>query len=422
MKESILPVDNFVVINKTIINDNFRDLVVMLYQPIIGFPSVSVYFTLWSYLKKSTLMSKEYSHYNLLSNMKINIIELNEAREKLEAIGLIKTYFKHDKVNQYIYELYSPLEAVEFFNNPILSTLLYTNLGPENYNDTLSYFEMPNIPLKGYENITSRLSDVFEIGSLNGTICDNLRKTSTGPILLTPKINIGITLELIPDEVLNKKNITASIKDLITNLSFVYDFNDEELKNIILESIDNKKNIDLNLLKENARKYYEFEHQGKLPNLIYKNQPEYLRKESTGTSKRDKMIYQFEVTSPYDFISSKYKDSKPTTADLKIIEYLLTDLKLTPAVVNVLVDYVLKINNNKLTRSYVETIAGQWKRENIKTAKEAMELAEKEHKKKAKKENPTKTIKSKVPTWVDQNINDSSSKQKELEELLKEYR
>ena len=394
----------------------------MLYQPIIGFPSVSVYFTLWSYLKKSTLMSKEYSHYNLLSNMKINIIELNEAREKLEAIGLIKTYFKHDKVNQYIYELYSPLEAVEFFNNPILSTLLYTNLGPENYNDTLSYFEMPNIPLKGYENITSRLSDVFEIGSLNGTIYDNLRKTSTGPILLTPKINIGITLELIPDEVLNKKNITASIKDLITNLSFVYDFNDEELKNIILESIDNKKNIDLNLLKENARKYYEFEHQGKLPNLIYKNQPEYLRKESTGTSKRDKMIYQFEVTSPYDFISSKYKDSKPTTADLKIIEYLLTDLKLTPAVVNVLVDYVLKINNNKLTRSYVETIAGQWKRENIKTAKEAMELAEKEHKKKAKKENPTKTIKSKVPTWVDQNINDSSSKQKELEELLKEYR
>lgn len=422
MKESILPVDNFVVINKTIINDNFRDLVVMLYQPIIGFPSVSVYFTLWSYLKKSTLMSKEYSHYNLLSNMKINIIELNEAREKLEAIGLIKTYFKHDKVNQYIYELYSPLEAVEFFNNPILSTLLYTNLGPENYNDTLSYFEMPNIPLKGYENITSRLSDVFEIGSLNGTIYDNLRKTSTGPILLTPKINIGITLELIPDEVLNKKNITASIKDLITNLSFVYDFNDEELKNIILESIDNKKNIDLNLLKENARKYYEFEHQGKLPNLIYKNQPEYLRKESTGTSKRDKMIYQFEVTSPYDFISSKYKDSKPTTADLKLIEYLLTDLKLTPAVVNVLVDYVLKINNNKLTRSYVETIAGQWKRENIKTAKEAMELAEKEHKKKAKKENPTKTIKSKVPTWVDQNINDSSSKQKELEELLKEYR
>lgn len=422
MKESILPVDNFVVINKTIINDNFRDLVVMLYQPIIGFPSVSVYFTLWSYLKKSTLMSKEYSHYNLLSNMKINIIELNEAREKLEAIGLIKTYFKHDKVNQYIYELYSPLEAVEFFNNPILSTLLYTNLGPENYNDTLSYFEMPNISLKGYENITSRLSDVFEIGSLNGTIYDNLRKTSTGPILLTPKINIGITLELIPDEVLNKKNITASIKDLITNLSFVYDFNDEELKNIILESIDNKKNIDLNLLKENARKYYEFEHQGKLPNLIYKNQPEYLRKESTGTSKRDKMIYQFEVTSPYDFISSKYKDSKPTTADLKIIEYLLTDLKLTPAVVNVLVDYVLKINNNKLTRSYVETIAGQWKRENIKTAKEAMELAEKEHKKKAKKENSTKTIKSKVPTWVDQNINDSSSKQKELEELLKEYR
>ena len=44
---------------------------------------------------------------------------------------------------------------------------------------------------------------------------------------------------------------------------------------------------------------------GKLPSIIYKNQPEYLRKENLDTSNRDRMIYQFETTSPYDFINSK---------------------------------------------------------------------------------------------------------------------
>ncbi|UKI58211.1 MAG: hypothetical protein L6V81_01845 [Clostridium sp.] len=36
---------------------------------------------------------------------------------------------------------------------------------------------------------------------------------------------------------------------------------------------------------------------------------------------------------------------------MKILESLLMDLKLNPAVVNVLIDYTLKTNNNKLVKS-----------------------------------------------------------------------
>ena len=58
MANSVLPIDSFIVINKTILNKNDKDLLVMLYQPIIGFPSISLYFTLWSYLNKTDIMSK----------------------------------------------------------------------------------------------------------------------------------------------------------------------------------------------------------------------------------------------------------------------------------------------------------------------------------------------------------------------------
>ena len=62
----------------------------------------------------------------------------------------------------------------------------------------------------------------------------------------------------------------------------------------------------------------------------------------------------------------------------------MVDLELKPAVVNVLIDYVIKINNKKLTKNFVETIAGQWKRLNIETAEDAMNQAEKEYKKNKK--------------------------------------
>ena len=84
------------------------------------------------------------------------------------------------------------------------------------------------------------------------------------------------------------------------------------------------------------------------------------------------------------------------------------DLNLQPAVVNVLVDYVLKKNNNKLNKDFVEAIASQWKRCKIETVQEAMELAKKENSKYNKKIESTKTKtsskKDEVPEWFNKEI------------------
>lgn len=73
-----------------------------------------------------------------------------------------------------------------------------------------------------------------------------------------------------------------------------------------------------------------------------------------------------------------------------ILEYLLVDLKLTPGVVNVLIDYVLKVNHNKLTRAFIETIAGQWCREHIETVEDAMNQCIAETKRKKNRQNNNK--------------------------------
>ena len=59
----------------------------------------------------------------------------------------------------------------------------------------------------------------------------------------------------------------------------------------------------------------------------------------------------------------------------------MVNQKLMPGVINVLIDYVLKTNNMKLNKNFIETIAGHWKRKNIETVSEAIEECRKEHKK-----------------------------------------
>ena len=53
---SVLPADTFIVVNKTTLSDKDRNLLMLLYQPIIGSVSVSLYYTLWSYLDKSEIL------------------------------------------------------------------------------------------------------------------------------------------------------------------------------------------------------------------------------------------------------------------------------------------------------------------------------------------------------------------------------
>ena len=79
---SILPADSYVVINKSLLNDNDRLVLTMLYQPIIGSTALSLYFTLWSDLNKTEIMSNEYTHHHLMSVMCLKLDEIVSARKK----------------------------------------------------------------------------------------------------------------------------------------------------------------------------------------------------------------------------------------------------------------------------------------------------------------------------------------------------
>ena len=422
MNGKLLPADTYIVVSKTITSDEDRKRISLLYQPIIGHTAVSLYLTLLDDLSK-TIMSEEYTHHHLVSTMQLKLNDIIIAREKLEAVGLLKTYVKEENVNNYVYVIYSPLSVNDFLNHPILGIVLYNNLGKKEYDKLLNYFKIPKVSLKDFEDITKSFDDVFLSVPKNSMDIPEVSKKDKSNILINHSIDFDELISGISNDNINEKTFNKEIKELINSLSYTYNIKTYEMTGLVRDSINEKGLIDKDNLRKTCRNYYQFENNGSLPTYIYKHQPEYLKKPAGDNSKWAKMVYIFESLTPYEFLKAKYRGAEPTNHDKKIVENLLIDQKLSPGVVNVLISYCLKINNEKLNKSYVETIAGQWKRLNIATVEEAMKITEKEHKKIKKKVVTKKEKEEKLPAWFDkkqEKEKTSVEDQQEIENILKE--
>ncbi len=419
---TLLPADNYKVINKTILTDFDRKILVSFYSPIMGPIATSLYLTLWQDLDNLELFSRNLIHHHLMSILKCSLKEVKESRESLESLGLLKTYVKIGEINEYIYELYSPLQPYEFFNHPILNIVLYNNIGREEYERLKILYQKIKIDTKNYEDITKKIDDVYR--SDNVAFTDDTRERKINSIKVNEKIDFDMLASAMPKGIINDKAFNKKTKELICLLAFIYDLDTIKMTEILRSVLNEFGMIDKSELRIATRKYYQFKNNA-LPTLVYRSQPEYLKNPEGDNSMRGKIIALFENTTPYDFLKGKNKGAKPTNRDLKTLEMLLIDLELTPAVVNVLIDYVLRKNNNRLTMAYVETIASQWKRAGLKTAKEAMQFAEKEHKKYSKKSYGTVKKETKVPVWFNDSIKKEEvtiEEEEELKDLLKEFK
>lgn len=159
---TLLPADRYVVVNRSILTEQERKNVISLYEPIVGYGAVSLYFTLWRDLDRLQIVSMDYTHHHLMSLLKCDLETIKLARLSLEGVGLLKTYFKEGDINSYVYELYSPMSPKEFFNHPILSVLLFNHLGKHEYELLGMEFKEYKLDLKDYEDITSSMDMTYK--------------------------------------------------------------------------------------------------------------------------------------------------------------------------------------------------------------------------------------------------------------------
>jgi len=456
--QEIRPIDRYIVSADGLLIEYDRKVLTLLYQPLIGSACFSLYMTLWAEIEENRLWSDPSTHHLLMNLMGMNLKDIYDARLKLEGIGLVKTYVKtSEEERSFIYELHPPLNPERFFLDGMLNIYLYRKIGKNHFSRLKRFFTDQQKPIESeYQNVTRAFQDVFAsatpgsmqylhdlskdmeseegkqfIGRNEGTTIQIGSDTFDFDLLLA-----GLNESLVP-----KKALTKKVKEVISNLAFLYNINPIEMKNLILDAIDPNNEINLEDLRKAARNWYQFENYDQLPSLVERIQPPKYRVQiEEPKTQEEVLVRSLETTSPVKVFTDASNGIEPSDAELKILEDVMFKKKLLPGVVNVLIQYVLLKADSKFTKNYVEQIASHWARKEIKTVKEAMELARNEHSKYlswSEEKRTGKTYKKKpirtelLPDWFDKELNqaavktpkeenpDLEAKKREIEEMLK---
>ncbi|MRX71776.1 Replication initiation and membrane attachment protein [Bacillus lacus] len=416
--KEIIPVDRYIVKCNGLLHEYDRKIITLLYQPLIGAKSYSLFMTLWSELEQNRLWGEETAHHSLMAIMQNSLKEIYEERIKLEGIGLLRTFLKEEGEDKlYIYELQPPLDPNDFFEDGMLNIYLYNRLGKSKYVKLKKFFCDREL-IGEAKNVTRSFDDVFTSIKPSELLTSVEASESAGQGLIkredasSPHIeddvfDFDLFYAGLSDAIIPKSSITPKVKETIKKLAYLYGIDPISMKNVIMNSMDADDSIVIEELRKSARTWYQFEHGEKLPSLAEKTQPAAKRKVSNPSTQEEEMAYQLETISPRQFLKDVAGGIEPSAGDLQIIEETMFRQKLLPGVVNVLIYYVMLKTDMKLTKTYVQKIASHWARKKITTVPEAMSLAKQEHKqyqewasgkKNSRKAAPIR--KEKLPSWL----------------------
>ncbi|UCZ52243.1 DnaD domain protein [Bacillus shivajii] len=449
--KEILPSDHYIACMNDQLHETDRDILTLLYQPLIGSLAYSLYMTLSSEINRNKGKMIERSHKTLMIFTDKSLDVIFEERKKLEAIGLLNVYRKkrEDEIIYY-YELHPPLSAKAFFHDDMLSVFLYNRIGSkEQYLQIRNYFKIETIEDKELEVVTRSFDQVFtsvhpsEMTSQHPDMIEALSQDDTLEgrgmdsqyEMKDHQFNYTEFIANMPPFVSKAELQKDSIVRLIKQMAFLYKFTPQEMSKVVQDAMLHTDELDQEELRKQAKRRYRMKEADQPPKLGMRTQPEHLRSQKTPPkTAKEKQILYFETTSPMEYLEELSGGAKVYEGELDMIERLMFEYKLEPGVVNVLLEYITLVNDKKISKPLAFKIASHWSRKKIETVEQAMELAKKEHQKRTdfkqnKTQDPKQSVKKSysnavrtepLPKWMtDENWNKEKESPDELMEAKK---
>ncbi|RDY71260.1 helicase DnaB [Halobacillus trueperi] len=414
----LLPVDGFKIIRNGELPRSFHRSLSHLYQPIVGRLAVSLYHVL---ISESDMVEGDQvqSHHTLMSYLSAPLDKIYEARGKLEAIGLLRTFRSIDEDQQavYLYSVRPPFSPEEFFLDDMLSLLLHYELGKEKYERLQSRLLNARQTLDGFTEVTATFDEVFHnkmietVQRETETIAkqQNHQPESRGPVASMDRVdfhwlNHALKKRMYPSEqILNGRN-----KKLIVQLATLYDLSNTELEKAVTWAIDENHYLVEEELKAACHDFMKEQKNDRQKDTAL-DRREKMKVENTSTNgtKEDQFIQMLEEISPRELLEDVSNGNRASEQDLKMIRDVMTEQGIEPGVMNVLVHYVLLKTDMKLSKPYLEKIASHWARKNVTTVRQAMNLAKAEHQKyqqwgKQKSQKRKNQKEEVIPAWFKQ--------------------
>ncbi|ALC84752.1 helicase DnaB [Bacillus sp. FJAT-22090] len=411
--KELQPADMYMIRLPYSFSDYDRQLLTLLYQPLIGAEGISLYLTLWA---DGELKSEEqWQHYQLMNLLGVSIGKIFQARIALEAIGLLRSWQKTENDTRiFYYELAAPLDAESFLKDPLLSMFLLNKIGEKAYKRLRSRFiQTPNWN-DGFKDVSRTFMDVFKPSTKTvqpvpyNDAFESKSRNSALPFYFE-EFDFTLLQDGLSEQLVPKSALTIEAKQVIAKLAFLYNLGPIEMQKVVILALDDDLHLSDARLKKACADYYKLTVSKKAPVIqnIAKAKKS-VSENSKPLTKEEELIHYLETTSPVTVLKDIANGKEPILADVQLANHLVSHYNMPVGVVNVLLQYVLLRTDMKLTKNYAEKIASHWMRKDVKTAKEAMELARNEHEQYLKWKNEGSKQKSyskkptreeKVPDW-----------------------
>lgn len=440
---NISPKDGFVVVQAAALSGEQISGLVDLYLPIMGAKAYGLYMLLSRYGKPRPNLVKRSMNKELLSGLSLGMRDLIESREKLEALGLLRTFEKTDRLgNLAIYALQSPLVGDAFFNDDLLSTILLETIGQGAYRKVQEKYCPPQFELDPKLEVTKTFLEVFQVQ--HGTLLQHAStKKQTSPTKEPEQLikqnetdlDLKFFRQLLQKSFVPEDEAFKNL-DAINTIHLLYGLDELQLVHLLEEAIDiNTNHLNAKYFKKLAHESFDYLNQQQKPQT--QSQPASAKPDQQpansapggGSGQDEALLAACRAMLPLEFLQEikEQNNSYMTNAERYMVMNLVSKQVLPNEVINVLIHFYLGDRGYAtMKQEYFEDTAARWAKDGVKTAEEAMaEARQSVQNGKAKRENQAKKTnyrrqrpvvqKEQLPDWAQKDYQQPVATKEELD-------
>ncbi len=359
-----------------------------LYLPIIGIKAHMLYLFLLDY-KEERIKER-----NLLKKLDLNSEDYLNALKILEGIDLIEYFVSKVDENDVIIYLNPVLPPSIFLERKYMSELLRSSINDdEEYNNILKKYQK-NIDFSSYKNESINFMEVFKVDvkidetlslkeeyiySFKNKLKENREKDNDDVF----NFSFAIFLKEVKKRAsFNIKLITQKDEEKIERLAKIYNVKEDVMADLVVRFIsldklnqENKKTrinydkIEESLIKRSAINEYSYLN-NENPNLLTNT---YRSLTSDKNVRRSDLINYYISVSPIELLKDSMNGKEPSQMDKKIVGRLANEYNLNKEMINCIIHYALKRDNNHLYINNIINYLTPMIRNNIKDVYEMMD-------------------------------------------------
>lgn len=380
------PKQPFCVANQIVIFPQDQEVLIKLYQPLIGSTAVALYQTLIQDFDPLEILAEAKGIYCLQEQLNCSLRKMFSALHRLEAVGLIQTFLADNVVRKVlVFKMLKVPSSADFFATPLLASLLKEKIGDSNFHQVSHFFAKKNRlkqkTIKNARDVSASFFDVFRLpdqeaispsAEIQQAERDNrLAKVGAAKINQQTRIDWPFMKQQFALYQINADEVDRHRQE-IANLMRTYGLNEQDFVDECLPALHGKNKLEMPQIANLIARNFRSNHTRRQVNQEIAHD----QKKKVGphlAAAQNKLLRDATRLSPADFLY-KIKEKKGgfvSSSEKRVLNNLSGQYGLPADLINIL-SYTCLSYDSMVSANLAYRIANDWLQHGVGTAAQAL--------------------------------------------------